>query len=221
VELGSKNTLLDGRMLLNVAVYNVDWTDMQIQALPSNAPANITNIPVIYRNLGDARSRGIEVETLFAATDNLSFNFGMSVSDPKYKDGTTSFRFAGRCDGVVCPLNTAIGGRTLPRTPKQQLIGGVEWNSTFGNGVAFFARGDVTYQSKLQVEEMNIGQIEPRTLVNGRIGFSRNNWSADIWGKNILNEEYIANSFFIISGTGYSTALGERRTYGMTLRYKF
>jgi iron complex outermembrane receptor protein len=221
VELGSKNTLLDGRMLLNVAVYNVDWTDMQIQALPSNAPANITNIPVIYRNLGDARSRGIEIETLFAATDNLSFNFGMSVSDPKYKDGTTSFRFAGRCDGVVCPVNTAIGGRTLPRTPKQQLIGGVEWNSTFGNGVAFFARGDVTYQSKLQVEEMNIGQIEPRTLVNTRIGFSRNNWSADIWGKNILNEEYISNSFFIISGTGYSTALGERRTYGMTLRYKF
>jgi outer membrane receptor protein involved in Fe transport len=68
---------------------------------------------------------------------------------------------------------------------------------------------------------MNIGQIEPRTLVNGRIGFSRNNWSADIWGKNILNEEYIANSIFIISVTGYSTALGERRTYGMTLRYKF
>lgn len=221
IEVGSKNTLMDGRMLLNVAVYNVDWTDMQIQALPSNAPANITNIPVIYRNIGDARSRGIEIESLFQATDNLSLNFGASFSDPKYKDGTTSFRFAGRCDGVVCPLDTAIGGKTLPRTPKTQLIGGVEWNSTIGDGIAVFARGDVTYQSQMQVEEMNIAQIQARTLVNARVGFAKNNWSADIWGKNILDKKYISNSFFIISGTGYSVAMGERQTYGMTLRYKF
>lgn len=221
VEVGSKNTLMDGRLLLNVAAYNVDWTDLQIQALPSNAPANITNIPVIYRNLGNARSRGVEIEGLFAATSNLSINFGASFSDPVYKDGTISFRFANRCDGIVCPTSTAIGGKTLPRTPKMQLIAGVEWSTTLANGIEFFARGDATHQSSMQVEEMNIGQIEPRTLVNARFGFSKDNWSADLWGKNVFNEEYIANSFFIISGTGYSVALGERATYGMTLRYKF
>ena len=89
------------------------------------------------------------------------------------------------------------------------------------NGVEFFARSDVTYQSEMQVEEMNLSQIEARTLVNARLGFSKDNWSADLWGKNVFNKKYIANSFFIISGTGYSVALGERATYGMTLRYKF
>ena len=93
--------------------------------------------------------------------------------------------------------------------------------ATVSDGIAVFARGDVTYQSQMQVEEMNIAQIQARTLVNARVGFAKNNWSADIWGKNILDKKYISNSFFIISGTGYSVAMGERQTYGMTLRYKF
>ena len=220
-EIGSKNTLLDGRMLLNAAIYNVDWSNMQISALPSNAPANITNIPVIYRNIGDARSRGLEIESTFAATEHLSLNIGASITDPKYKNGTRSIRFQGLCDNVVCPTSLSVGGNTLPRTPKQQLVGGFEWRDKLANGIAYYARGDVTHQSEMQVEEMNIAQIEPRTLVNARVGFSRNNWSADIWGKNIFDEKYISNSFFIISGTGYSVALGERATYGVTLRYKF
>jgi outer membrane receptor protein involved in Fe transport len=84
-----------------------------------------------------------------------------------------------------------------------------------------FARGDLTYQSKMQMEEMNIGQIPPRTLVNARLGVSRDNWALDVWGRNIFNEKYVANSFFIISGVSYGTALGEKGTYGATLRYMF
>ena len=223
-EIGSKNTLLDGRMLLNVALYNVEWKDMQIQALPSNAPVNITNVPVIYRNLGNARSRGVELETLFAVTENFSVNLGASFSDPTYKDGTTSFRFrnpVNRCNGTTCPIDGAIGGKTLPRTPKTQLIAGAEWTSKFSNGMAFYARGDVTYQSELQVEEMNLAQIEPRTLVNARVGLSKDKWSADLWGKNIFDEEYVANSFFIVSGVGYTASYGEKATYGLTVRYQF
>ena len=221
-EIGSKSTLLDGRMLLNVALFNIDWTNMQIQALPSNTPPElVTNTPVIYRNIGNARSRGVEVETVVAINDNWSANFGASFTDPTYKDGTQSFRFNGRCDDVVCPIDTSVGGNILPRTAKTQVIAGLEWNSTLGNGMQLFARGDMTYQSKMQMEEMNIGQIEPRTLVNARFGLSRDKWSLDVWGRNIFDEEYISNSFFIISGVSYSPTLGDKATYGATLRYMF
>jgi iron complex outermembrane receptor protein len=221
-EIGAKNTLLDGRMVLNVAAFSVDWTNMQIQALPSNTPpALVTNTPVIYRNIGNARSRGIEIESQFAATDHLSFNLGASFTDPKYKDGTKSFRFNGRCDGVVCPVDTSVGGNILPRTAKTQIVAGAEWASTFGNEFNYFIRGDVTYQSEMQMEEMNIGQIQPRTLVNARAGIAKGSWSAELWGRNIFDEKYIANSFFIISGVSYGTALGELATYGATARWKF
>ena len=221
-EIGAKTTLLDGRMVLNAAVFQVDWSDMQIQALPSNTPANlVANTPVIFRNLGNAESKGIELQTLFAATDRLTLNLSASFIDPKFTGDTLSFRFNGRCDDVVCPRSTAVGGNTLPRTPKTQVAAGAEWNSTFGNGLEFFARGDVTYQSEMQIEEMNIGQIQDRTLVNARVGLARGNWSVDVWGRNILDEEYIANSFFIISGVSYGTSLGEQASYGATLRWKF
>jgi iron complex outermembrane receptor protein len=221
-ELGAKSTLMDGRLVMNAAVFSVDWSDMQIQALPSNTPAALVpNTPVIFRNLGNAESRGIELETLFAATDRLTLNLSASFIDPKFSDDTLSFRFNGRCDDIVCPRSTSVGGNTLPRTPKTQLAGGAEWNSTFGNDFEFFVRGDVTYQSEMQMEEMNLGQIPPRTLVNARIGVAKDGWSADLWGRNILDERYVANSFFIISGVSYGTALGEQATYGATMRYRF
>ena len=155
------------------------------------------------------------------ATDKLTLNLSASFIDPKFSDETLSFRFNGRCDDVVCPRSTSVGGNTLPRTPKTQLSGGAEWNSTFGNDFEFFLRGDVTYQSEMQIDEMNIGQIEPRTLVNARIGIAKEGWSADLWGRNIFDERYVANSFFIISGVSYGTALGEQATYGATMRYRF
>ena len=221
-EIGAKSTLLDGRLVLNAAVFSVDWSDMQIQALPSNTPPNLVpNTPVIFRNLGNAESKGIEVQSLFAVTDHLTLNLSGSYTDPTFSDETLSFRFNGRCDNIVCPTSTSVGGNTLPRTPKTQLSGGAEWNSTFGNDFEFFVRGDVTYQSEMQIEEMNIGQIEPRTLVNARVGVAKGGWSADLWGRNIFDEEYIANSFFIISGVSYGTAFGEQATYGATVRYQF
>jgi iron complex outermembrane receptor protein len=221
-EIGVKSTLLDGRMVLNAAVFNVDWNDLQIQALPSNTPANLVdNTPVIFRNLGNARSRGLEVQTLFAATDKLSFNLAASFTQPEFEDGTRSFRFNNRCDDVVCPRNTEVGGKTLPRTPKTQVSAGAEWASTTGNGFEYFLRGDMTYQSEMQVEEMNLAQIPPRTLVNVRAGIGRDGWSADVWGRNVLGEKYVANSFFIIQGVSYGATFGELATYGATMRYRF
>ncbi len=223
-EIGAKSTLLDGRVVLNAAVFSVDWSDMQIQALPSNTPAALVlNTPVIFRNLGNAESRGIELQTLFAATDRLTLNLSASYTDPKFSDDTLSFRFAanGGCDNVVCPTSTSVGGKTLPRTPKVQISTGAEWNQTVGDGFELFARGDLTYQSEMQIDEMNIGQIQPRTLVNARLGIGKDSWEAALWGRNILDEEYVANSFFIISGVSYGTSLGEQAAYGVTLRYQF
>jgi iron complex outermembrane receptor protein len=101
-EVGAKTMLLDGRMVLNAAVFQVDWSDMQIQALPSNTPANlVANTPVIFRNLGNAESKGIELQTLFAATDKLSLNLSASFIDPKFTGDTLSFRFNGRFDDEV------------------------------------------------------------------------------------------------------------------------
>jgi iron complex outermembrane receptor protein len=221
-ELGAKSTLLDGRVVLNAALFHVDWNDMQIQALPSNTPANLVdNTPVIFRNLGNARSRGIEVQTLFAATDKLSLNLSASFTQPEFEDGTLSFRFNNRCDDVVCPRSTAVGGNTLPRTPKTQVAAGAEWSSTIGNGFEYFLRGDLTYQSEMQVEEMNLAQIPPRTLVNLRAGIGRDGWTLDVWGRNVFDETYVANSFFIIQGVSYGATLGELSTWGATFRYRF
>ena len=73
----------------------------------------------------------------------------------------------------------------------------------------------------MQLEEMNIAQLPPRTLVNLRAGIGRDDWTLDIWGRNVFDEKYIANSFFIIQGVSYGATFGEQATWGASFRYKF
>jgi iron complex outermembrane receptor protein len=221
-EIGTKNTLLDGRWILNADVFYVDWKQMQIQALPSNTPPAVAlNTPVIFLNLGNARSQGVEVDTAFAVTEQLALNAGLSLIDPKFKSGTRSFRFAPVCDDIVCPRSTAVGGNTLPRTSKLQLVAGAAWTDTLANDWEYYVRADVTHQSKQYVEEMNLAWVPKRTIVNASAGLSQENWEVSVWAKNLFNEKYVANSFFIIQGGTYSPSLGEKFTAGVTatLRY--
>lgn len=47
------------------------------------------------------------------------------------------------------------------------------------------------------------------------------NWTLSLWGKNVTDEVYASNSFFIAFVNLYNPVLGEGRTAGATLRYNF
>ena len=55
----------------------------------------------------------------------------------------------------------------------------------------------------------------------GSRSFSNDNWDFTLWGKNIFDEEYVANTFVLPSFSNYIVALGARDTWGVTARYNF
>jgi iron complex outermembrane receptor protein len=66
--------------------------------------------------------------------------------------------------------------------------------------------------------------IEGYTLVNARLGFraTNNGFSAFLWGRNILNENYYEQLLPAGGNAGhYAGVLGDPRTWGVTLRYSF
>ncbi len=223
-EFGSKNTFFGGDLVLNASLFFVDWSDLQIQSVPTNAVIVGNQAPpVIFLNLGAATSYGLEFDGSWRATESLSLNFALSILEPTYKDGTKSRRFAGtvNCDNVICPSDGEVGGNTQARVSPISATVGFNWSDEFSERVGWYVRGDVSHQSKQYLEEMNLGWIGARTLANASIGLTGENWEAQLWGKNLTDEEYLTSSLFIIQFGSYTPSLGERRTGGVSLTWKF
>lgn len=232
LELGSKNTLFDGNLILNAALFYIKWEDIQLNASDSGAVnPNAVNITL---NLGDATSYGLELDAAYRVTENFLLNASLSLVNATYDSGTIDNRFArvgpaffpnpAPCDDVICPSNGDISGNDVERQAPFQLAVGGEWtNDIAAWGGELYVRGDISYQSKREAEAMNLAQIEARTIANASIGFVRPDWDVSLWVRNLTDERYISNSFVVLLpfGNGYGTIFGERRTAGITARFRF
>jgi iron complex outermembrane receptor protein len=182
-------------------------------------------------------SKGIELELSYVFTPNFNATLALAFNDPKYKQARL---FAAnpippvgmptrqnpplgntRCDGVLCNANGSIDGNSLKR---QSRISGallLSYGRDINEGWSYYTNLDINYQGKQYIEALNLGWAAPRTITNLRIGLSSDHWETALWARNLLDEEYAANSFVITFANSYVVGLGERRTYGLTAKYKF
>ncbi len=225
LEIGTKNTLMDGRLLVNAAAYFVDWKQMQITAIPSNFDTgNLqpgTVAPTIFLNVGDVTSWGIEVDGSFLITDQFSLNYAFSTSDPQFENGTKWGQFVGVCDDVFCPADGEVGGNTLPRQTRTQFAIGGQYETTIRDSLDFFARADLTYQSKRYVDALNLAYSPERYNLSASVGLQGERWSVTAWGKNLTDETYVTSSLFIIQFRRYGPAVNDGRTAGVTFAFDF
>ncbi|WP_394728167.1 TonB-dependent receptor [Altererythrobacter sp. GH1-8] len=221
-EIGSKNVFDGGRGILNVALFYIDWANLQVPQTPTGAPVNTATITT---NIGGASSKGAELEGQYELIDGFVLNAGLAYIDATYDEGTISGRLlrAGVCDDVICNADGDIGGNTLQRSAKWQWNFGAAYDAPITASLDLFGRVDVAGQSKMWTDESNTGYIQPRTLVNARLGVKSEHWSLAFWAKNLLNEKYVANAFFTAApfGTSYVPARGNPRRIGATLGFNF
>lgn len=223
-ELGSKNRFWGGVLTLNGAVYFVDQSTLQGGIPPSEGGLSTSDI---ISNIGGATSVGAELESSLRLGQSLSIDLGLTFSDPKYKNGV---KFSGgradrsgvRCDGVTCPSDGDISGNQLSRTSREQFSLGINYfTDVFGLGLS--SRIDTSYQSRQFVEPLNLAWVPSRQIVNASLKLNSGNgaWEFSSWGRNLTNEDYAANSFFIGVFNQYMVGKGPGRTFGGTLKYNF
>lgn len=221
-EIGSKNIFGGGRGIFNVALFYIDWANLQVPQTPTGAPVNTATITT---NIGGASSKGVELEGQYELVDGFTLNAGLAYIDATYEDGTISGRLvrAGVCDDNICNANGDVGGNTIQRSAKWQWNVGAAYNAPITNTLDLFGRVDVAGQSKMWTDESNTGYIQPRTLVNARLGIKSEHWSLAVWAKNLFDEKYISNAFFTAApfGTSYVPTYGNPRRIGATLGINF
>lgn len=228
-ELGSKNVLLNSRLLLNLSLYYVDWKD--VQGTEASQAESTDFSRTVVGNVGDARNLGFEMEGTYNFTPWLSADFGFSRNSPEFKSGVKYLDAVSNvaCNGTaaeggegVCPTDGDVGGNSLPRTPKLQTFIGANLKTVTSAGWGVNARYDVNYLSKQYVTPLNAGHTGSRTIYNMSINVQApNNWDVNFWVKNVFDKEYVASAFVVPQFNQYIVALGGRRTLGFTVNYRY
>jgi iron complex outermembrane receptor protein len=99
-----------------------------------------------------------------------------------------------------------------------------DWRMESAN-IDWTLRGDVTYQDKQFIDELNLASVPERTLVDASLSATWDKVTARLWVKNLMDEKYVTSAFFLI-GTGgnrsasYVPFIGDTRTLGITFSFR-
>ena len=183
-ELGAKTEFLEHRLSVDIAVYRIDWKNVQ-QAVTDPGCGYL-----FVANVGSARSKGFEVEVSYKPMESLVLSLSDSSTHAQYESITGPFQ------GV-----TAVqAGDAVPDVPRQKLNVGAEYTKT---------RAD--YTGYLHLDWSHLGSVPTGftykdtrpaySALEASVGVRRDRYDVSLYGHNLTNSNGILS---IQEGTPYS-----------------
>jgi outer membrane receptor protein involved in Fe transport len=219
-EIGTHALLLDRQLMVNAAVYDYDYNNLQVQFYDPITTGNIV------ANAGKLTTRGFELDFNFSprALQGFSLRGAYAYNDAKYHD------FIGQCYGGQTPaggcnqqprivgaatvFNGQIySGRTAPKAPKHSWQLGGSYEMPLGSLVAGLSV-DVKRTSQYNFSDTLIPEaVQPGfTKLDASLSLASDNdrWKLALIGRNLTNEFVVtaANEMVFTGGTGTGTAAG-------------
>lgn len=181
-EVGFKTTMLGGKLRLNGAVYQQDWSNFQFSYLGPNSFTIITNGP-------DARIRGFDIDATLNAGP-LTLNVSGAYTDAKIRQNL--------CRAIdptyTCASSSidAPAGTRLPITPKWKMSGTARYTVPMGDAKAY-GQINAMYQSSapsdLRVAKAALmGDLRSYGEVNLAVGADWSSWNIELYVSNLFDE---------------------------------
>jgi outer membrane receptor protein involved in Fe transport len=211
-ELGTRSTLLDHRLSIDVAAFLINWSKIQLNEIFDNVGINA--------NGGSAKSKGLEWTFAFTPVRGLTFSLNGAYVDAYLTSDA--------------PGVGAANGAPLPYAPKwtTSLDGAYTWRA-FGNFNAFTGAtwsyvgsrfndfstsqtgtGDLLSNPQAELSSYN--------TVNLRAGLDSGRWTFQLYGKNVGDVRGI--TVYSSTGTpngGGSVVYVQPRTIGALVTARF
>lgn len=226
-ELGWKGYLADRRVLIEAAIFMMDWNDMQVRLSRTlcqepdgsfvpieEGSANCVGLFPDNRieNAEKARSQGAEISMTAKPSDALTITGAVGYLDAKFKDFQNS------------ELGD-VSGLQLPNSPEWSFAGSAQYDWTVNDSVGGYARIEFSHKASTHVRFGDITNSDfpfrapSFTLANLRAGLDWENHSLNLAVNNVFGEDYIAgvDSF---SSLG-PVVLPHRRNFTLTWTAKF
>ncbi len=214
LEAGVKSELFDRRLRLNGAVFTSNYSDMQV----SSQRFIGGKYESVVLNAGEARISGAEAEALWIVGGGWRLNANVAYLDAEFVSNFTDLDGNGVAeDNSDLPMAYApkwsgsVGVNYVRDTPLGEF--GFNANAVYTDDM-YTSGGALNRVSNVQVRPSN-------TLVDATISLTgTQGWKVSLWGKNLMDEEVINNTFNI-GPLGNLRIYQAPRTWGLEVGYKF
>lgn len=237
-ELGMKKDFPEQDLRVNAAVHFTDVTDFQANTF--------TGTGFNLQNAGDITTSGLELEVTWIPTDTMEVNLGYAYTKAEYEtfeagNCWVAYEFHNTADDASFAdpgrtFNSETGeanafcdrsGDRLASQPEHYAVVKVKQDIELSDDIYSYLQLEYSHTG----DRIMDGSSDPLhfsdsyNIMNLRffMNFADADMDVILWGRNILNEEYIATNTFntpIQDGkiNGY---VSEPATYGVTLKKRF
>ncbi len=200
LEGGLKTSWAGQRVVANLAVFRIDWEDMQLNLPDPGIPGQF-----YIANVGGATSSGVEVEVNAQAVPGVDLFSAVGYTRARFKEGSLS-------SGVN------VSGNTIPNTPAYTATFGAAFSRDVLPTVGIYARGEVTVYGALEYDDLNTERQEAYSLATFRGGVRGRRVFVEGWVRNAFDTRYIPVAFAYgpLAPSGFIGEMGAPRTFGVT-----
>jgi len=238
IELGAKLDVFDGRGRVNVALFSSEYEDVQVSTFDGNAG-------FVVGNAAETEVEGLELDAMFAVSEELTVTAAFALLDAKYKSFTsagctnTQTRvFANGADGLPGTGDDLDGANCVQDQSGERLQFAADWSGNIGfnysrpfsNNMEFVATTDVMFSDDYSpaADADTLLDQDSFYKVNARIGVADidGKWSLAILGKNLTDETTTTWGNDIPLGAfgfdaSYFQIVDAPRSFELQARYRF
>lgn len=223
-EVGIKGRAIGRRLRYSLSAYWIDLKDFQFNSF---TPSFLR----VTFNGGQARSKGLELETQYRATDRLELTLSYTFTDAKVVKGAAIYDLPGLAAFTGAPPVLAISipeGASLPGVSRHAINGAADYKLPLNGDSSLLLHADASYRSAqnstLDATTSNFFRIPEMFIGNVRMVYdSGKSWTLSAFVNNVNNE------IGYTGGTGgnnvsrifYSRIVGRPRTYGVATGWHF
>ncbi len=198
IEFGAKSLWGDGWLSTNIAVFTMDYTDVQI---PGSILLDTDNDGVVdgfagkVTNAGGAEVMGLELEAMAQFTDQFSATFALGLIDADY----TEWLVASTDPVTMQPIFVDISdSREFQNTPESTASLRLRYDVPVSSGTLSWLTG-ISYRDSTHQFEIPNPLVDQKafSLVDMSVVWASESgkYEVGIHGRNLGDEEYIAASY--------------------------
>jgi iron complex outermembrane receptor protein len=205
-ELGTKLTMLENTLQLNVSVFTIAYDDKQEDIVKPGTDGQATL--TIIENASSATINGVEIDFNWYLTEGFSVRGNVGFLDASFDDF-----LADSATGVVDLSNIE-----LRRAPEMTAGLTALWERQLSNGNFVIANLSYTWKDDYYISAtanadhtpggyigFNPSKVDSFGIVDASINYETDNWTFSVFGKNLTDEVYLM-SFLDVGANNVATS---------------
>lgn len=211
-EVGMKSSWLDGTLVLNTSIYQLDWSDIQLETVSESGGAEF------FTNAGKARVRGVEFELFSRPVTGLDLSATVGYTDAQLTEDAP-------------PLNTpplpseGQDGDRINNVPEWTASFAVDytwqafedWEASVGGSMRYTGSSDTRIAAERDPFNVN---LKSSSIFNLRTSVGNEDWRVELFVDNVTDER--AQNDAINEVTNILAFFTNRpRTTGVRVSYQF